>query len=74
MFQLELLNSLFIWGDGGALDGNLAFLGGLSGVDGDLIVGGISVLNRQVIVLDVQVEIWVDMLKYKNKLNGQSVS
>ena len=67
MLESELLNSLLIRSDGSALDGNLAFLGGFGRVNSNLIIGGISVLDGQVIILDVEVKIWVDMLIDKNE-------
>lgn len=49
--------------DGSALDANVVLLDGLGGVDGHLIVGLIAVRQAQVVVLDVDVQIWKDQLK-----------
>ena len=45
LLQIELLDTRLIWGDGGTLDTNRVLLDGLCGVNGDLIVGLISVLE-----------------------------
>lgn len=45
LLQLELLNTGLIGSDGGALDTNTILLDGLSGLDGDLVVGLITVLK-----------------------------
>jgi len=42
LLEVELFDTALIGGDGGALYGNLMFLGGVSRVDCDLIVGGIT--------------------------------
>lgn len=39
LLELELLNTSLIGGDGGALDGDLVLEGGLSGLDGNLVIG-----------------------------------
>ena len=44
-FQLEFFNSGLIWGDGGTLDSDLAFLDGFGSIKGDLIVGFVSVFD-----------------------------
>jgi hypothetical protein len=63
LLQVELAHSFLVRSDGGALDADLAGLNGLSGVDGHLIAGGISVLNAQVEVLEVlDVDVWSDVL------------
>jgi len=36
----------------------------MSSIDGNLIVGGISVLDTQVEVLNVKIKIWQDMLSF----------
>jgi hypothetical protein len=55
-FQVELLDSGLIGSDGCAFDSNLTLLDGFSSLDGDLIFSGISVLNSEVEVEDVEVE------------------
>jgi hypothetical protein len=45
LLQLELLNTGLIGGDGGALDTDTILLNGLSSLDGDLIIGLVTVFN-----------------------------
>ena len=60
LLEVEFLDSGFIGSDGGALNSDFAFLNGVGSVNGDLIVGGISVFNAEVKVLDVEVEEGMD--------------
>lgn len=55
LLELELLYTSLIWSDGGALDTNRVLLDSLSSIDGDLIVGLISVLQAQIVVLEVDI-------------------
>ena len=57
LLQLELFNARFIRGDGGAFDADAVLLDGLSRIDGDLVVGRVAVLDREVIILNLEVEI-----------------
>ncbi len=45
LFQLELLDTGLIRSDGGALDTDTILLDGLSGLDGDLVIGLVTVLE-----------------------------
>ena len=49
LFQLELLHSLLIGGDGGTLDANVVLLYGFRSVLGDLVIGGIAILYAQIV-------------------------
>ena len=49
-------------GDGGAFDADPNRLDGLGRVDRDLIVGGVPVLDREVVIMQVDVEIGQDQL------------
>ena len=62
LLQVEFGNSLFIWGDSGALNSYLAFGNGVGGINGDLIVSGISVFNGEIEVLAFKVKIRVNVL------------
>jgi hypothetical protein len=42
LFEPKLLHSTLVWGNGGTLDGDLVLLGGLSGINSDLVIGSIS--------------------------------
>jgi hypothetical protein len=55
-FEMELLDSNFIRGDGGAFDANFAVLNGVCGLEGDLVVGVVSVLYGEVEVEYGEVE------------------
>lgn len=45
LFQLELLNPLLIGGDGGTLDTDVVLLYSFCGILGDLVIGGITILD-----------------------------
>lgn len=57
LLQLEFLNTGLIRSDGGALDTNTVLLDGLSGINGDLIIGLVTVLNAQIVVLEVDIKV-----------------
>lgn len=56
LFEIELLDSGFVRGDGGTFDTNFALFDGVGGIDGDLIVGGVSMFDAEVEVLNIEVE------------------
>ena len=62
LLELELLDALLIGGDGRALDTNRVLLDGLGGIESDLVVGLVTVLKTEVVVLEVNVEVGVDEL------------
>lgn len=62
LLQLELFDSLLIGSNGGTLDTDRVLLDGLGGVDGDLIIGLVTVLEAEIVVLEVDVEVGVDEL------------
>ena len=59
---------MLVRSNGSALDSDLALLDGIGSIDSHLIVGGVSVLHAQVEVLDIEVKIWVDVLKSKSSV------
>ena len=60
LLELELLDTLLVGGDGGALDADRVLLDGLCSIERDLVVGLVAVRQAQVVVLEVDVEVWVD--------------
>ena len=62
LLELELLYTGLIGSDGSALNTDGVLLDGLSGINSDLVVGLITVLETQVVVLEVDVEEGVDEL------------
>lgn len=62
LLELELLDALLIGGDGRALDTDRVLLDSLGGIECYLVVGLVTVGQAQVVVLQVDVEVWVDEL------------
>ncbi len=60
LLEVEFLHAGFIRRDGRALHGDAVLFGRFGRVDGDLVVGGVAVLDRQVVILQVDVEIRQD--------------
>ena len=56
LLELEFFDTGLIGSDGGALDANFALLDGFGSFDGDFVIGGVSVFNAQVEVLDLEVK------------------
>jgi len=51
-----------VFSDGGALDANAIFANGIGRIHGHLIVGGVAVFDREIIILDVEIEVGMDQL------------
>jgi NADP-dependent isocitrate dehydrogenase protein len=60
LLQPEFGDPSLVGGDSGAFDADAVFLDGPGGVDSDLVVGGVAVLDAEVVVLQVQVEVRAD--------------
>ncbi len=60
LLEAELLNACLIRGDGRALHTDVVLLDGVCSVNGDLVVGRVAVLDRQIVVLQVDVQVRVD--------------
>ena len=60
LLELELLDSGLIGSDGCALDTHRVLLDGLCSIDGDLVVGLVSVRETEVVVFEVDIEVsWI---------------
>jgi hypothetical protein len=57
LFEAEFLDSCLIGGDGRALDADMMLLNGVGGIDGHLIIGFVTVLDTQIVVVEVHVEV-----------------
>ena len=62
LLKLELLDTLLVGGDGGTLDAHLVLLDGIGRLYSDLVLGGITVLNGEIVVLKINVNIGSDVL------------
>lgn len=62
LLELELLHTILIGGDSGTLDADLVLLDSVGGLDGDLVLGGVSVLNGEIVVLEVNINVRGDVL------------
>jgi hypothetical protein len=60
LLKIKLLDTGLIGSDCRALDTHRILLNSLGGIDGDLIVRLITVLKAEIVVLEVNVEVWVD--------------
>ena len=65
--QAEFLHPRFIRGDRRALHTYAVLFNRVGGVDGDLVVGGVAVLDAQVVVLQVDVEVGQDQLLFDER-------
>ena len=60
LLEVELLDAGLVGGDGRAFDAHAVLLDGVGGVDGDLVVGLVAVLDAEVVVVQVDVEVRQD--------------
>ena len=60
LLQAKLFNAGFVRRDRGAFDSNAVLFGCIGCVDGDLVVRLITLLDRQVVIFEVDVEIRMD--------------
>jgi hypothetical protein len=66
LLQLELLNTGLIRGDGGTLDTDTILLDGLGGINGDLVIGLVTVLNAEIVVLQIDIKVRQNQLQAAN--------
>ena len=62
--EAELLHPRLVGGDGRAFHPDAEFLGGVGGIHGDLVVGGVAVLDGEIVDAQVKIEIGVDQLLF----------
>ena len=62
LLELEFFDARFVGRDGRAFDADAVLLDRVGGVDGDLVVGRVAVLDAEVEVFEVDVEIGMDQL------------
>ena len=62
LLQAEFRDPRFIRGDGRAFDANAILLDRIRGIDGDLIVGAVPLLDPQIVVFQVKVQVGQDQL------------
>ena len=62
LLEAKFLYPFFIRGDGGTFDPNIILFDGLSGIHGDLIIGLIAVFHSEVIIFDVDIQVWKNEL------------
>ena len=68
--KLRTSDAGLVGGDGSALDTNVVLLAGLSSIESNLIVGGITVLHTKIEILDVKVQVGVDELQTRTNRHG----
>jgi hypothetical protein len=73
LLELELFNSGLIRRDSGALNPNIVLPNGIRSIHSNLVIGFVTVLHSQIIVLDVKINKWQDQLtKFSFQSNFQS--
>ena len=60
LLQAEFLDAGFVGRDGGAFDRYAVLLGGVGGVDGDLVVGRVALLDDKIVIFEVDIQIGQD--------------
>lgn len=65
LLEVELLDTVLIGGDGGTLDSDLVQLDGVGGLNSDLILSCVSVLNGEIVILKINIDIRSDVLYRK---------
>ncbi len=62
LLEIELLHPAFVGGDGGAFHADADLFDLVGGVDRDLVVGLVALLDAQVVIQQIHIEIGVDQL------------
>jgi hypothetical protein len=67
LFEVEFLHTGLIRSDGCALDSDLVLQHSVRTIYGDLVICSVTVLDRQIVVLSLEINVREDMLKKSNK-------
>lgn len=62
VFKIKFLDSGFIRSDSCAFDTDFTFFDGVGCINGDLVIGSISMLDTKIKVFDVKIQEWEDKL------------
>ena len=62
LLEVEFLHPRLVGGDGGAFDADAMLLDRIRGVDGDLVVGLVAVLDAEIEIEEIEIEIGEDEL------------
>ena len=62
LLEIEFLHPRFIGRDGGAFDADAMLLDRICGIDGDLVLGLVAVLDGKIVILEQNIEIGMDEL------------
>ena len=62
LLELEFLNTCFIRRDRGAFDANAVFVDRVGGINRDLVICCVTILDREIIIFQVDIEIGMDQL------------
>lgn len=57
LFKAKFLNACFIGRDGGTFDSNAVLTDGVGSINGNLVIGFVTVFDSEVEIFDVQVEV-----------------
>src|SRR5665648_1082003 len=60
MLRTVPLDAGLIGGDGRTLDAYPIRLDGVRRIDRDLVVGVVAILDRQIVILDIDIQVWVN--------------
>src|SRR5690606_15572842 len=62
LLEAEFLDAAFVRRDRRALDADAVLLDGVGGIDRDLVVGLVALLNREIVIFDLKIEVGQDQL------------
>ena len=67
LLEVELLDARLVWRNGGALHAHAMLLNGVRGVDGYLVAGCVAVLDAKIVIVQIDIEIWLDKLVFDER-------